>query len=228
MNRSQNRGIHDLPTAVGGVRSAPHMVDAIWTAVFIGVAGIGAALLVVRRSRMWMAAGLAYVLGGIGYATHSAIHLAGAFEPPFDSAAVDVAVWFGVIGFFALLAGALLTLIAIGRRGRRRFLVAFAAATLAIATYQFWTTNWVARFGQAEDRCFDSGHFASRANIQRVPPGVRCFDRGNEVFVAADGISWLALAGWSVFYGFVASFPLMGLAWAVRQRPLPGSPRAQV
>jgi hypothetical protein len=204
------------------------MIDAIWTTVFIGVAAIGAALLVARRSRIWSAAGLAYVLGGIGFGTYNAIWLVGAFEPPFDSTAVDVAAWFAVPGFFALLAATLLTLIAIGRRGRRRFLVVFAAATLAIATYQFWTANWAARFGQAEARCFDTQHFASRANIQRVPPGVACFDRGNEVFVAADGISWLALAGWSVFYGFVASFPLMGLAWAVRQRPLPGSPREQV
>jgi hypothetical protein len=204
------------------------MVDAIWATVFIGVAAIGVALLVARRSRIWSAAGLAYVLGGIGFGTYSAIHLSGAYEPPFDSAALDVAIWFAVIGFFALLSGTFLTLIAIGRRGRQRFLVVFAAATLAIATYQFWTTNWAARFGEAGDACFNADQFASRATIQRVPPGVRCFDRGSDVFVAADGISWLALGGWSVLYGFVASFPLMGLAWTVRQRPLPGSPREQV
>ena len=38
-------------------------------------------------------------------------------------------------------------------------------------------------------------------------------------FAPADGISWIALGGWSLFYAFAASFPIMALAWLARRTP---------
>jgi hypothetical protein len=126
-----------------------------------------------------------------------------------------VAAWLAWVGFISITAAAALTLVAMGRRGRRRFLVVFAAATLVIGTYQFWTTNWVARFGDTATYCDDAGHALQPGASKRIPPGVECAGG----FVDADGISWLALGGWSLFYGFAAAFPVMGLAWLIRQRP---------
>ena len=81
--------------------------------------------------------------------------------------------------------------------------------------YQFWTTNWVARFGDAAPWCAEAGHALAPGTIDRIPPRVRCRDG----FALADGISWLALGGWSLFYGFALSFPIMGVAWAARRMP---------
>jgi hypothetical protein len=187
----------------------------MWTAVFATVAGIGIAIAAGRRSRAWILTGIAYTIGGIGYAMYFIV----VPDPPVGTAA-DIGVWFGIGGFLFLFAATVLTLVAIGRRGRHRFLVLFAAATLVVATYEFWTSNWAARTGDVPTRCVNTGHnFGPRSSIQRVPPGVRCSDPAGQVFVPADAICWLALAGWSVFYGFVVSFPLMGLTWVVRRRP---------
>jgi hypothetical protein len=183
-----------------------------------------------------MAAGAAYAFGGIGFLVSRILVVLGAFDPPFDDSADEVAAWFGGIGFLMLVAAATLTLLAMGRRGRRPFLVVLAATTLTIATYQFWTTNWVVRFGDVATYCSDAGYAPARdLSIQRLPPGVRCSEwvwrrgeeyarAGDEVFVPADGISWLALGGFSLFYGFAASFPIMGLAWLARRLPLPHRP----
>jgi hypothetical protein len=196
-----------------------------WTGVFTAVAVLGVVIAVARRSRTWLSAGIAFALGGIGYAGYYVI----VPYPPVGTAA-DVGVWFGVVGFFFLVAATILTLVAMGPHGRRRFLVILAVATLAVGTYLFWTSNWAARFADVPSRCIDTGHhFGPRDGVQRIPPGVRCFNRiaqtrsgpmpTEEVWVQADAVSWLALAGWSVVCGFVMSFPLMGLAWPVRRRP---------
>jgi transposase InsO family protein len=143
--------------------------------------------------------------------------LSTAYDRP--GTATDLAVWCGGLGFMALLAGAILTLIALGRRGRHQFLLVLAVTTLTIATYEFWTSNWAARYGDVSDRCFYAA-LAPGAGVQRVPPGVRCIDPGDgeEVFVPADAICWLALGGWSLVYGFAASFPVMAIGWAARRR----------
>jgi hypothetical protein len=202
-------------------------MDVVWTGVFAGVVGSGIAMVLTRRSWTWIAAGAGYILGGIGLLVYLLITLTGTYEPPFEGTAVDVAVWSAAVGFLVLCLTAALTLIAIGRIGRRRFLVVFTAATLAVTTYHFWTSNWAARFGGVPSRCSDAGHLTTRAKVQRIPPGVLCPDEGREIFVAADGISWLALAGWWVFLGFAASFPLMGVGWLVRRPIAPVPPRAQ-
>ena len=46
------------------------MHEVIWIAVFVAVTAIGIGIMVSRRSRVWVAAGIAYVLGGIGYQTY--------------------------------------------------------------------------------------------------------------------------------------------------------------
>jgi hypothetical protein len=149
----------------------------------------------------------------------------------------DVAIWSATLGFFSLAGAMLVTLIALGAGGRRRFLLAFAATTLTIGVYQFWTSNWAARTGPATDRCISTGHYGP-GRIERTPPGVHCVrgdrfvshpgpgnteliePRGGDVFVPADAICWLALVGWSTSYGLLASFPLMGVAWVTRRRPI--------
>jgi hypothetical protein len=196
------------------------MEEIAWIVVSIAVAAIGVAVVVRAGSRAWLIAGLAYALGGLGYGVYWGIYLTGAFDPPIAFTAVDVAVWFGVVGFLAIAVAMVATLVAVGRAGRRRFVVVFAAATLAIGTYEFWTSNWAARTASATDRCVATGHeFGPRTRIQRMPPGVICDERGNETFVPADGICWLALAGWSIFWALLASYPIIGLGWALRQRP---------
>ena len=196
------------------------MIDAFWCVTWAGVSAVGIGMVVRHRSRTWMAAGVAYTFGGVGFLVSWVLVLMGAFDPPFDGSADEVAAWFGGVGFLVLVAAATLTLIAIGRRGRRRFLAVVAAATLAIATYQFWTTNWSARYADTATWCSDTRHDFAPGDIQRIPPGVQCADG----FAPADGISWLALGGWSLFYGFAASFPIMGLAWLARRTPPPYLP----
>jgi hypothetical protein len=196
------------------------MVDVIWLGVWVAVTASGIAIIAGRWSRTWVAAGIGCVLGGVGFSVAWASSLLGAFDPPAEGNADEVAAWFGGLGFLFLVAAAVLTLIAIGRRGRRRFLIVWAAATLAIATYQFWTTNWPARYADTATWCSDTGHEFAPGHVQRIPPGVQCADG----FASADGISWLALGGWSLFYGFVVSFPIMGLAWAARRLRPPYRP----
>jgi hypothetical protein len=188
------------------------MEEVVWTIVCAGVAAIGALIALARRSRAWTVAGAAFCLGGLALAVGTVVMP----DPPVGAAA-DVAAWAEVLGALVILVGMVATLVAIGRAGRRKYLAVFAAATLAIATYQFWTTNWSARFGDVQTYCFDHGH--GGGPIQRVPPGVHCHDGKADVFVPADGISWLALVGWSTYWGFIVAFPLMGLAWVVRRRP---------
>ena len=199
------------------------MIDVVWLAAWVAVTVAGAVIVRTGRSRLWVAAGIAYILGGIGATTYAAAEVTGAIDRPAQGSADDVAVWFAPPGFLALLVATVLTLVAIGPRGRRRFLILFAAGTLAVATYQFWTTNWVVRFGDVASYCFDAGYAPAERGIQRVPPGAYCSEPAiplrDEVFVPADGISWLALGGSSAFYGFAASFPLMGFAWVARRRP---------
>jgi hypothetical protein len=200
------------------------MDEVIWAAVFVAVAGTGIAIALARRSRTWILAGIAFALGGIGIAGYALIP-----DPPLGTA-VDVGGWFALVGFFSLLIATALTLVAIGSRGRRRFVVLLAATSLVVGTYLFWTSNWPARFGDVPTRCADTDHdLGPNGGVQRIPPGVRCFDGiaqtssrpmpTEAVFVPADAICWLALLGWSVFYSFVASYPLMGMAWLFRRRP---------
>src|SRR3954471_21743445 len=115
------------------------MGDVIWIAVYAAVTAIGVAIAVTARSRVWIMAGLAFAVGGLGYGAYWIFSLAGALEPPADSAPADVAIWFAVAGVLSIFTGMTLTLIALGRTGRRRFLVVFAAATLVVGTYEFWT-----------------------------------------------------------------------------------------
>jgi len=98
--------------------------------------------------------------------------------------------------------------------------ILWTAATLAIATYQFWTTNWVARFGDTATWCFEAGHALQPGKIERIPPRAHCSDG----FAPADGISWLALGGWSLFNGFVVSFPIVGIGEAVQRMRRPYDP----
>jgi hypothetical protein len=188
--------------------------EALWAVAFfvgIGLASRG-------TSRSWRIAGAAYVLGGVGFGTYFAIDLTGALDPPVDHPAVDIAAWFAVAGFLSVVVAMPMTLVALGRTGRRRFAALFAAATLAIGTYEFWTSNWAARTGSPAGRCADARQETGPgARIQRVPPGVWCPGANGEVFVEADAICWLALAGWSVFWSLMTSFPLMGLGWASRR-----------
>jgi hypothetical protein len=196
-------------------------MDVIWIAVFAALTGTGVAIAVTARTRLWTAAGLAFALGGLGYGTWAVFRLSGVFDPPAYGAAADVATWFGVAGALSIFAGMLVTLVALGQTGRRRFLVVFAAATLAVGMYEFWTSNWAARTGDVATRCSNTGHdFNSRSSIQRMPPGVRCLDGSRQVFVPADAICWLALAGWSLFFAFVLSFPVLGMGWVVRRWPM--------
>ena len=189
--------------------------------MFAVVAGVGIAMMFARGSRVWVAAGLAYAIGGVGFQTYYVIGLTGAFEAPLNNTAANVAVWFAAVGFISLLIAAVLTLVGIGRDGRHRFLIVFAAVTLTTATYMFWTSNWAARTGDVASRCFDTGYgVGPNAGIERIPPGVRCFDGTREVFVPADAICWLALVGWSLFYGFALSFPVYGLAWLAERRTM--------
>jgi hypothetical protein len=188
------------------------MEEVVWTSVFATVAGIGALIAIRRRSRAWTVAGVAYGLGGLGLAAYEII-----LPYPPVGTATDVAVWAQLLGGLSLFVGMVATLIALGRGGRRKFLAMFAGITLVVSTYQFWTTNWPARFGDVQSHCFDRGHDGG-GPIQRIPPGLHCYDDGVQVFVAADVISWLALAGWSTYLGFIATFPVMGIAWLISNR----------
>jgi hypothetical protein len=185
------------------------MDNVLWTALFLAVAGSGLAMLVMRRSWMWVLAGTAFVVGGIGCVPYAATEHPG-----------DVALWLLPVGYLSLLAAAPLTLVAMGRRGRHRFLIVFAVATVAFTMQQFWTTNWPGRYADTATWCSDNGHELAPGHIQRIPPGVQCADG----VVPADAISWLALAGWSTYYGFAVSFPIMGLAWLARRLPGPYRP----
>jgi hypothetical protein len=90
-----------------------------------------------------------------------------------------------------------------------------------VGTYQFWTSNWAARFGDVPTRCVDTGHaFRPPGRVQRIPPGVRCYDDvalvhsktvpKKTVLVPPDAICWLALLGWSLYYSFAMSFRSWG------------------
>jgi len=187
-----------------------------WTSVFILVAAIGAAIAIWRPSRAWTLAGIGYGLGGLGLATYTVVLP----DPPVGETALDVAGWFETIGLMSLLVGMVSTLIALGGAGRRKFLQVLAVVTLTVAVYQYWTTNWPARFGDVASHCTNKGLDFRAGPIRRIPPGLTCHDGGKEVFVAADGLSWVALAGWSLFYGFVFTFPVTGAAWLISRRPL--------
>jgi len=198
-------------------------MEAVWIAVFLVVAATGLGIAAGRRSRSWTAAGIAFALGGAGIAFYNAFLP----DPPVGTM-TDVASWAAVLGFLCLVIACIFTLVAVGSGGRRRFLVVLAASTLVVGTYQFWSTNWAVRFGDPQTQCFDKGHLGPPGGIQRIPPGVHCRDDTavahsgtvpmKTVFVPADGISWLALGGLSLYYAIALSFPLMGLAWVVRRR----------
>ena len=199
------------------------MEKAVWTAAFVAVAATGIAIVAARRSRTWIAIGILLALGGLGIAFYSAFLP----DPPVGKSA-DIAVWADVLGFFCLVGAGALTLIAIGSQGRRRFLVVLAATTLAVGTYQFWTSNWAARFGDVQTQCLNTGHAGLPGSVQRVPPGVHCYEdialAGPKTvprkvdFVPADAISWLALLGFSAYYACALTFTLMGAGWLLRRR----------
>jgi hypothetical protein len=193
------------------------MEEVVWAACFVAIACVGVLMAMRRRSRAWSVAGVAYGLGGLAAAPYLIV----VPDPSVGGTALDLATWSAAIGYLLIFAGMIVTLVAIGRAGRRRFLVLFAGVTLAIATYQYWTTNWPARFGDVGSQCTNEGLALRGGSVERVPPGLNCYDRGNEVFVPADGLAWLALGGWSLFYGFVATFPAMGIAWLISNRPRP-------
>jgi hypothetical protein len=198
------------------------MVEIFWIAVWTALAAVGVVVLARGRSRAWLIAGAAYLVSGIGLGVGTAVvAVTDAYGPPIDFTAVDVAVAFWIVGLVAVFAAMVATLVAIGRSGRRRFVIVFAATTLVVGTYEFWTSNWAARTAGATQRCADTQiALPSAARIQRVPPGVQCSYDDGDVFVAADGICWLALAGWSIFWALLASYPIMGVGWAVRRRPV--------
>jgi hypothetical protein len=199
------------------------MEKVLWTAVFVVVAATGIAIAVGHRSRTWTAAGIALALGGTGIAFYDAF-----LPDPPTGTMTDIAGWAAVLGFFCLVIASALILVAIGSSGRRRFLVVLASTTLVVGTYQFWTTNWTARFGDVATRCADTGHALLPGRVQRIPPGVRCYDEvalvhgrtvpRKAVLVRPDAICWLALGGSSLLYAFVISFPLMGLGWLLQRR----------
>jgi hypothetical protein len=191
------------------------MEEVVWTAVFVMVACAGTLIAKRARSTAWTVAGIAYAVGGIGLAPYEIL----APEPPSDGTALDIAVGLAMVGWFAIFVGMVATLVALGRGGRRRFLAFFGAVTLAIGTYQFWTANWPARFGDTATRCSEEGFALHPAVVQRIPPGLQCHDSNARAFVPADGLAWVALVGWSLFYGFIATFPVMGLAWVISRRP---------
>jgi hypothetical protein len=195
--------------------------NVIWAVSSAALAVVGVAVMLRGTSRAWLIAGSAYFVGGVGSTVSAAIYLTDPYDPPIDFAAADIAAWAGLVGFLAIAAAMVATLVAVGRAGRRRFVTVFAAMTLTIGTYEFWTSNWAARTATARDRCIATGHVfgPEKPRIQRVAPGVWCPDPGGEVFVPADGICWLALAGWSIFWALLASFPVLGLGWAARRRP---------
>jgi hypothetical protein len=198
------------------------MGNSIWVGAFAAIALIGTTLAIRGSSRSWRVAGGLYAVGGMLFLLYYVVCLAGGYEPPADGAIGDAAEWGYTIGVFAILAATMSTLIALGRPGRRRFVVVFAAATITTAVVLFWTSNWAARMTDPATRCSDTAHDWRPGwdRIERVPPGARCSDQGREVFVPADAISWLALGGWSAYYAFLATFPLMGLVWAARRRPI--------
>lgn len=189
------------------------MEEVIWAVVVTAgcgaVAGTALYIAIRGRSHTWRAAGIAYLVGAAGYMCWYWI----VPDPPTDGTRLDIATSFGALGFLSILVGMVLTLVAIGQTGRRRFLFYLAAATLTIGTYQFWTTNWAARYADTRTRCTDYDHDFRAGTIRRLPPEVVCTDRGKEVAVPADGISWFALAAWSSVFGFAAAFPLMGVVW---------------
>jgi hypothetical protein len=197
------------------------MSPVVWLAVFGATALVGVALAVRGSSRSWRIAGVAFALGGAAVLPYALICLVQGWDGFYRSSAGDAALTAATVGFVAIFAGLVFTLIALGRLGRRRFLVVFAALTLAIGVLQFWTSNWTARMGDVPTHCSDRGHDFRPGldRIERMPPGVRCADGRVEVLVPPDALSWLALAGWSVYYAFLATFPLMALAWAARRRP---------
>jgi hypothetical protein len=190
--------------------------ESVWTTVYALVAGIGVLIALRRRSRAWVTAGIAFGLGGLGLAAYEII-----LPYPPVGTAMDVAVWAEVLGGLSLFVGMVATLVALGRGGRRKFLALFAGVMLVVSTYQYWTTNWPARYGDVYSHCvFERGQDGG-GSIQRVPPGLHCRGDGGEVFVAADAISWLALAGWSTYFSFIATFPVMGIGWLFTRRRTP-------
>ena len=198
------------------------MSAAVWIAVFGATALVGATLAVRGSSRSWRIAGVAFALGGAAFVPYGVICLTQGWNGFYRSSAGDAAITAATVGLVAIFAALVFTLVALGRSGRRRFLVVFAALTLAIGVVQFWTASWAARMGDVPTRCSDTGHDfrPGQDRIERIPPGVRCADGPVELLVPPDALSWLALVGWSAYYAFVASFPLMALAWAVRRRPV--------
>jgi hypothetical protein len=194
----------------------------LWLALSVAIALAGVVLVVLGSSRWWRSAGAAFLLAGAALTVYEVIDLVYDQYDVSHGTTGDLAAGALTVAALAILAGMVLTLVALGRAGRRRFLVVFATGILAIGVYEFWSSNWVARMGDPATHCSDRGHDFRPGldRVERMPPGVRCADGGAEILVAPDALSWVALVGWSVYYAFLASFPLMALAWVVRRRPV--------
>jgi hypothetical protein len=174
----------------------------------------GLALWLVNCSRAWHVAGTCLVVGG-------AMVIPAFAEPlPCQGYVCDdtgtVARALEGVGLCLIALGAGAVLVALGGRGRRRFLTVWAVAAAIFVVGGYLDSTFPAGYSPG-DRCADEGFGFLRWEIERWPPGVRCFDQqGASDFEPAHFTDGLMLAGYSLLQGFLLAFPLLGAVTAVR------------
>jgi hypothetical protein len=145
-------------------------------------------------------------------------------------------VW--LVFLVGLAGGAYLVL---GRFGWRARGLVFGLATLSFAVLFFAATDWHVRDDSPAEACFrqapssllrspepngplglvtaNGAHigppFFDRADVQRMPPGVRCVNRFGSFLARPSEQDWLVLLGESAAAGFAVTGPIL---WLLRRR----------
>jgi hypothetical protein len=193
------------------------------------VATVGVMIVVLNGSRLWRAIGVGYAVGGAALAPVFILPLPCDGWVCGDSGGPVVGV-LAVCGFVCVLCAAVLTLVALGRHGRRRFAALWLTAALVVGIIGFLNSTWAARYDPV-GRCFEGapaepllspsgprghavgGQHASTEGMQVWPPGVQCSGAGYSYFVPARVVDGVILAAYAVGDGFVLAYPLTGLGW---------------
>ena len=193
------------------------------------VATAGVVIVVLNTSRLWRAVGVGYAVGGAAMAPVFIIPLPCDGWVCGDTGGPVVGV-LAVCGFVCMSGAAVLTLVALGRHGRRRFAALWLAGALVVGIIGFLNSTWAARYDPV-GRCFEgapampplspsgprgyavSGQHASTERVQVWPPGVQCSGAGYSYFVPARIVDGVILAAYAVSYGFLLAYPLMCLGW---------------
>jgi hypothetical protein len=201
---------------------------ATYLAIVTLVAAGGVMIVALNASRLWRAVGLGYTVGGAAIAPIFILPLPCDRWVCGDSGGPIIGA-LAFCGFVCVFGAAALTLVALGRHGRRRFAALWLAAALVVGIIGFLDSTWAARYDPL-GRCFDGapamplspsgprgyavgGQGSSTERVQVWPPGVHCSGAGYSYFVPARIVDGLILAAYAVSFGFLLGYPLTGLGW---------------